>query len=262
LKANYTFYSPNGAQEGNSTYKWLIASSRDGVYKEILGENSLTYVVRREDIGKYIKFQVIPKAKLSFRSLLSQKGLPADSDAVGAISEKDPRMFKKKEEVKEDADTTKKQSSSEITAIDNFDGGKITGDWNDGGDGAYTLSVVNGDAENSSKALKIEYAKGDKDWAFYYDKFDDAQDFSSYSGISVKVRGTVSFILKFEDASGQGIVEKKFTVNGNDKWQELQWDFAGTEDKLKNVKRVLIFAAPGEKSANGSFYMDDINLVK
>lgn len=260
LTARYDFYSPKDLKEGNSEYKWLIASSRDGEYKDIPGETAVTYKIKKEDAGKYIKFQVTPKAK-SVVSFLGSKGEPVLSESLGEISLEDPRKFKKKQ-VDQQENTAGNTTLSETRVIDNFDGNNLTSDWSDGGDGVYKLEVMNGDAENKTKALKVEFNKGNAEWAFFNGRFDSKQDFSSYAELQLKAKGSTSFILKFEDSAGQGIAEKKFYINDENKWQDYNWAFMGTEEKLKNVKRILIFAAPGEKSKSGKFYLDDIKLVK
>lgn len=60
LMAEYTYYQANGEPEGESVYQWYYADSENGPYTEILGENGLTYTVRREHLNGFIRFGVCP----------------------------------------------------------------------------------------------------------------------------------------------------------------------------------------------------------
>lgn len=87
LKGNYVYYSCKGVKEGNSIYRWLISSSPDGEFIPIPGANSLTYKLKPEDSGKYIKFEVIPRTKGIFGILGSISGQAVQSAAIGEITE-------------------------------------------------------------------------------------------------------------------------------------------------------------------------------
>lgn len=61
LTGSYKYYSPDGKPEKGTTFKWLISDKVNGTYSTIAGENETTYTIRKEDIGKYIKFEVTPQ---------------------------------------------------------------------------------------------------------------------------------------------------------------------------------------------------------
>lgn len=84
LKGAYDFIDLGDGIEDGSKYRWLISgiplgeedkseftnevkkifpNFRTYTYKEILGATEKTYVVKPEDHGKYIKFEVIPKSQ-------------------------------------------------------------------------------------------------------------------------------------------------------------------------------------------------------
>lgn len=62
LTGSYVYVNPL-AEEGRSSYQWLMAESPQGDFKPIKGANSKTYTIKPEDKGKFIKFKVIPQTK-------------------------------------------------------------------------------------------------------------------------------------------------------------------------------------------------------
>ncbi|MBO1004828.1 glucoamylase family protein [Pseudogracilibacillus auburnensis] len=63
LTGSYIFYDPFEGVEGNSNFQWLISDSANGEYVPIEGATEKTYVLQKEDKGKFIKFQVIAETK-------------------------------------------------------------------------------------------------------------------------------------------------------------------------------------------------------
>lgn len=83
LTGSYTFSDPNPWDtEGTSHYRWLISSTEDGTYTAISGATGLTYVPVKDDLGKYVRFEVTPVDR---RGL---EGAPAVSQATAAIAAK------------------------------------------------------------------------------------------------------------------------------------------------------------------------------
>ena len=63
LVGTYTYSDYENDIENNSTIKWFVADDNIGTNEqEIVGANSLTYVLQTSNIGKYIRFAVIPKS--------------------------------------------------------------------------------------------------------------------------------------------------------------------------------------------------------
>ena len=80
LSGEYDFVDENGDAEGESEYRWLIASEEDGEYKEIPGATEKTLKVTDEIIDKFVKFEVTPvSAREPF------KGEAVLSDAVKGL---------------------------------------------------------------------------------------------------------------------------------------------------------------------------------
>lgn len=62
LTGNYTYSDTENNPEGTSTYKWYWASSATGTKTAIAGATSKTYTLQASDVGRYLFFEVTPKA--------------------------------------------------------------------------------------------------------------------------------------------------------------------------------------------------------
>ena len=62
LEAEYSYQDNNSDIEGVSQFAWLRGDSRTGAFVYIEDANEQQYVLTESDIGKYIKFEVIPVA--------------------------------------------------------------------------------------------------------------------------------------------------------------------------------------------------------
>lgn len=63
LTGTYDWYDFNGDEQGEDLYRWLRANSENGEYKAIENATAKTYTLTSDDVGKFIKFEVIPVAK-------------------------------------------------------------------------------------------------------------------------------------------------------------------------------------------------------
>lgn len=62
LTGSYDYIDHNGADESGTVIRWLYSEEKDGEYKPVEGaENNSEYVISEKDIGRFIKFEVIPK---------------------------------------------------------------------------------------------------------------------------------------------------------------------------------------------------------
>ncbi|TJY42948.1 hypothetical protein E5161_08255 [Cohnella pontilimi] len=142
--------------------------------------------------------------------------------------------------------------------IDDFEGNHNHLGWKDNGDGVYTLTPVSDVTHTGTGALKVDYNKNGNAWAFFGAAFDGDKNFSSSDSLKASVYGDATLLFKLETATQP--IEKTFTVTGND-WHQIEWVFTAAEkEKLQSVKRLLIFAAPGADQANGTFYLDDVQV--
>ncbi len=58
VTATYTYTSP--VTEGNHIYQWQQAATADGVFTDIDGATSKDFVITNEQVGKYLRFTMIP----------------------------------------------------------------------------------------------------------------------------------------------------------------------------------------------------------
>lgn len=64
LTGGYTYQDAEGDAEGASSFKWYRADDAAGSNKTVIdGANAKTYVPQVEDLGKFISFEVTPKAQ-------------------------------------------------------------------------------------------------------------------------------------------------------------------------------------------------------
>lgn len=78
LRGSYTYDSPNGAAEGDSTFRWLVSDSADGEFTAIPGATEQSWTIEPDYVGKYIKFEVIPRNE-------TVGGMAAASSAIGPV---------------------------------------------------------------------------------------------------------------------------------------------------------------------------------
>lgn len=80
LTGSYSFSDAEGDEEGESTYRWLIADTESGNYRAIDGATSKTYVPKETDLNKFIKFEVTP---VSVKEATT--GVPVQSEPIEII---------------------------------------------------------------------------------------------------------------------------------------------------------------------------------
>ncbi len=252
LKGSYSYYNADNIPEGESSYQWLRSKKLDGDFEPIEGANSINYKVKNEDVGYYLKLQVIPKSIKDSDGKI-QEGPAAISLATPVIEVNYPVVSKV---------TITKPAVYVDTILDDFDSNKIGSEWKDSGDKVYTLVSTKENALSQGNSLKIDYNKT-AEWAFFYKAFDKSMDFSKMNTLKLNTYNNPKMIIKFENSKGQGLIEKWFEPSENkDSWKELTWDLTPSKDKLKDVKRILVFVEPGVKDVKSHFYMDNFKLVE
>lgn len=80
LTGEYTYSDSEGNDEGYTTFRWLRASTINGTKTEIPGATQVTYTLTTDDQGKYIFFEVTPRASEG-----GINGVPVTSSGTGAI---------------------------------------------------------------------------------------------------------------------------------------------------------------------------------
>jgi len=85
LTANYTYDDSDGDAEGDSTFRWYTADDASGSNLAVVaGESGSTLTLGSDQIGKYILFEVTPKARSG-----KLTGEAVFSDAIGPVTAAD-----------------------------------------------------------------------------------------------------------------------------------------------------------------------------
>ena len=85
-------------------------------------------------------------------------------------------------------------------------------------------------------------------------------DFSSYDSFRMKVYGNADIIVKFVTENGE--YEQRHKMTGGNNWQDFIWDIKGVRNKLDQVVKIMFFIDGGNIGSTGSFYIDDVKLVR
>ena len=150
LHGYYDYYDADGTAEGDSKCQWLRADSVDGEYKPIDGANAKTYTITTNDVGKFLKFQVIPVNANNYM------GFAVQSDATKSAEVSVP--------VAQNVTITK-APVDKIFVIDDFNSDTLNSSWADSGDKCYTLSIDKTLTPDKSRCLKVDYNKK-TEWDF------------------------------------------------------------------------------------------------
>lgn len=247
LKGFYNYYDTHGMDEGTTIFSWYRASDKDGEYEQISGSNSKTFTVTNEDVDKYIKLVITP----STSGADPRQGDAAESIPVGKVEVSYP--------VAKNVIITKEPVDVEAY-LDNFDGDRLCSRWVDSGDKVYTITYDSSKKYDGNSSLKVDYNKNGSTWGFLVAVFDNAQDLSTYEKLQGKVYGNTSVLIKYENAAGQGIAEKRFDFTGGNIWQDVDWDISSING-LENVKRIMFFFAPGSGTDTGTANLDSFKFV-
>ena len=62
LQGSYTYYDADNDTQSGTTFRWLRSDSQTGTYTAITGATNQSYTVVQADLGKYLKFEVTPRA--------------------------------------------------------------------------------------------------------------------------------------------------------------------------------------------------------
>ncbi|MGB9678408.1 MAG: glucoamylase family protein [Thermoanaerobacteraceae bacterium] len=85
LDGNYIYHNLKDYKEYESSYRWLISDYEDRDFLPIPNAVSLTYKIKADDIGKYIKFEITPRCLDVNGNVISGKSIC--SIPIGEICE-------------------------------------------------------------------------------------------------------------------------------------------------------------------------------
>jgi uncharacterized protein YcfL len=131
----------------------------------------------------------------------------------------------------------------------------------------YTLSIVPGFAGDTTPCLQWAYNKPvGEEWAVVQvsglDNPGKYHDFSTTKNISVKVYGSASLLLKFQDIHQNESDNVSVQTSTNDSgWTTLHWDLSNVNWQQcdpATINEVLLFVQPGQSGVSGTLYLDDL----
>lgn len=136
--------------------------------------------------------------------------------------------------------------------------------WDVDGTVVYRHSLVPSPSHEGAACMKTEFTKVGRAWSSFAGNvsgLNPNRDISSYRKLSFWLYGNVSLLVKMTDKSyaGQDIGTVQGVANA---WKRVEVDFSDTVINKRQLDNILFFAAPGDASASGTFYMDDLKLTK
>jgi hypothetical protein len=157
--------------------------------------------------------------------------------------------------------------------LQNFDGTSVLQPLY-GNDGVYAFTDVSGEGVDGSSAVRVDFLKTAYPYSYIVGSLSNQSvDLSLYDHLSVRVKNLadkpLSLILKVEHTNPYiwggvyGWVEQSFTIPASSDWTTITLNAPenGTRGIFYLSKSFLLFAAPGESTASGSFLLDDVRLV-
>ncbi|SFQ50883.1 hypothetical protein [Flavobacterium akiainvivens] len=125
---------------------------------------------------------------------------------------------------------------------------------------AVENNPVSGGINTSNTVLRILKSTGGQDWAGSWILLSEPVDFSTQGKIKMKVYSPTAntpVIFKFENIDNTSSVEKNVSTTVANQWEEMTFDFTGT-DSANNYQRVVVFMNAGVAGTNQTYYIDDI----
>jgi hypothetical protein len=155
--------------------------------------------------------------------------------------------------------------------VENFEDGDMwspdtsLGWWEIDGTLVYSRSLVESLRHEGRSCMRVDFNKSGMPWSLFGGSIsasNPVRDFSKYWKLSFWLYGDVDLLIKLRD---RNYVEKDVaTVSGvAGQWSLVEVDFSDLTDIDKtDIDNILFFAAPGDGSASGTFYIDDLRLIQ
>lgn len=154
--------------------------------------------------------------------------------------------------------------------IEDFEDGNLwspnttVGWWDVDGTVVYRHSLVNSPNHEGAACMKTEFTKAGRAWSSFganLSGLNPNANISKYRKLSFWLYGDVSILVKMVDKAyvGQDIGTVQGVANA---WKRVEVDFSDTVINKNQLDNILFFAAPGNASATGTFYIDDLKLTK
>ena len=146
---------------------------------------------------------------------------------------------------------------------DNFWTPESTAGWWDiDGTRVYRRSRSKDPSLGGFGAMRVDYAKDGVPWSLFGAFISPANprhDFSQRSRLAVSVYGEAELLVKLRDRTRHEVELGLARATNPRGWTRLVFDYAGVGGiDLRDVDNVLFFVAPGDPSAAGTIYLDDL----
>jgi hypothetical protein len=128
----------------------------------------------------------------------------------------------------------------------------------------FSYILTSDQAHGGIQSLRIEYRKSDTYQFIGAEPPSNLRDFSQTQILQVWVYGQVNLLLKLEDEDGQQADVATQNATDASGWNLLRFNYTGVASRvsLTRIKNLFFFPAPGDLSASGVVYFDDIALSK
>ena len=131
----------------------------------------------------------------------------------------------------------------------------------------FGLSIDSTTVQSSPSSLKIDWAKSSGlEWAHFrfacFDKTDNVNDWTGYTGIRVDVYGeSPNTLLKLMDTDGEESGDLGFITHTGTTFDTLELAFANLNNcDLDKISEILCFVNAGSATGSGTCYYDNLRL--
>ncbi len=148
-----------------------------------------------------------------------------------------------------------------VCIIENFESGRQITWWSPDPE-VFNYGETSEQAHNGNQSFKVKYHKNDTYQFIGAELPSNLCDFTKAQTLQVWGYGQVTLLLKLEDEKQNQVdISEQRSTAVND-WTLLTFNYknAGNSINLSQVKGIFLFPAPGDTSAGGEFFLDDIAL--
>lgn len=155
--------------------------------------------------------------------------------------------------------------------VENFEDGNLwtpdstLGWWDIDGTTVYQRSISLDPSLGGFGAMRVNYNKNGLPWSYfggYLSPSNPRRDFTGHTRVVVWVYGQANVLLKLRDRSlAEADVSTEQATNSNG-WTRLEFDYSDISSivNLSDIENLLFFVEPGNGTASGTIWIDDIVL--
>lgn len=147
-----------------------------------------------------------------------------------------------------------------VCMLEDFESGRQMNWWSPDPAVFFDFRETSELAHSGTQSFKVKYSKSDTYQFMGAELPADSCDFARGRTLQMWVHGKVTLLLKLEDQSLRQFDISEQRVTEATGWTPLIFDYtaAGSALDLSRIKSILLFPAPGDPSASGEIFLDDI----